>query len=100
MAKKAATKKAVPKKAAKKTAPKKTGKAVVRKVGRPVGSIFVAKGFAIRSSQNFSRSTAKEPVPGLKRFTVEVSTPELALKLGNLASMLKKEDPRLMKLIK
>lgn len=81
---------------------KTTAKAAeTRGRGRPKGALtHQAEGFEFRRADSYARKNAIEKQPGLRRVTIQIDTPERAVKLEKLCNLLKSEDVRLMKLLK
>lgn len=72
-----------------------------KRTGRKPGSTtHVPKGLEVRSVQSFNRSDAENPLKNAyRRVTLETADPEIAKALYKLASLVKRKDSTLRKLI-
>ena len=91
--------------AKKKTKAKATKKRSAKKsksttIGRPKGATsHVPKGLEVRQCDPLDRVNSVQQRPGFRRVVLETIDEECALQLEQLASLLKKKDPKIMKLI-
>lgn len=68
--------------------------------GRPKGSTnFSSDELIIREAKAMSRSDSLNPVPGIRRVSIETKNPKHALALEQLVIKLQSKDPELIALL-
>ena len=78
----------------------KKGKRKKPKLGRPDGATsHRPKGMEIRKTMDLDRAGTMDPRPGYRRVVIETLDPEHAQRLKKLASLIKKRDKGLFKMI-
>ena len=71
-----------------------------KKLGRPAGAAtHKPRGLEIRRYAELSRANAVDKQPGYRRLVLETVDPDLAVRLQRLATLIRKKDPKLMKLL-
>ena len=88
-------------KAVKKAVKKPAVKTATQGRGRPKGSTqFHTDTMAVKAETEFAKLRSIDPQPGLRRITVEVSTPGYAVSLEQLAAIIKSNPDKLAKWLK